>query len=77
MEGNADQVSPNDYSTGDPLPDTMIDAVRLAEKSEFTRTLIPEVLFDGFLKAKKADWEESSLSGDPMLKAKNMEFPVT
>ena len=77
MEGIADHLSPNDYSTGKPLPDTMIDAVRIAEKSEFTKTLIPEVLFDGFLRAKKADWEESSLSGDPMLKAKNMEFPVT
>lgn len=77
VEGIAGQLSPNDFSTGKALPDTMIDAVRIAQESEFTRTLIPEVLFDGFLKAKKADWEESSLSGDPMLKAKNMEFPVT
>ena len=77
IEGIADHVSPNDYSTGKPLPDTMIDAARIAQKSTFTKTMIPEVLFDGFLRAKRADWEESSLSGDPMLKAKNMEFPVT
>jgi len=55
----------------------MNDAIKLAEKSEFIKTMISETLFERFLDAKRQDWEESSLSGDPMLKAKNMEFPVT
>ena len=77
MEGIRDDVNPDKYNTGRELPDTLNDAIKCAEKSEFARTMIPEVLFRKFLQAKRDDWEESSLSGDPMLKAKNMEFPVT
>ncbi len=77
MEGIRDNVNPDDYNTGLPLPDTMNDAIKCAENSSFVRTMIPDVLFERFLQAKRDDWEESSLSGDPMLKAKNMEFPVT
>ncbi len=77
MEGIRDGVDPDKYNTGRELPDTLNDAIKCAEKSEFTRTMIPDVLFRKFLQAKRDDWEESSLSGDPMLKAKNMEFPVT
>ena len=77
MEGIKDKVNPDDYNTSEELPDTMNDAIKLAEKSEFIKTMISETLFERFLDAKRQDWEESSLSGDPMLKAKNMEFPVT
>jgi len=77
MEGIRDKAEPEQYNTGKELPDTMIGAVKLAKKSEFIKTLISETLFDRFLQAKSEDWKESSLSGDPMLKAKNMEFPVT
>ncbi|MBR2282683.1 MAG: glutamine synthetase [Spirochaetales bacterium] len=77
MEGIRDEVNPDDYNTAEELPDTLNDAIKLAEKSEFIKTMISETLFDRFLEAKREDWEESSLSGDPMLKAKNMEFPVT
>ena len=55
----------------------MNDAIKSAQDSAFTKTMIPEKLFAKFLQAKRDDWEESSVSGDPMLKAKNMEFPVT
>ena len=55
----------------------MNDAIKSAQDSAFTKTMIPEKLFEKFLQAKRDDWEESSVSGDPMLKAKNMEFPVT
>ncbi len=77
MEGIRDKVNPDDYCTGSELPDTLNDAIKRAEKSEFVTTMIPQVLFEKFLQAKRDDWLESSLSGDPMLKAKNMEFPVT
>ena len=77
MEGIRDDVNPDDYNTGHELPDTLNDAIKCAEKSDFTRTMIPDILFEKFLQAKRDDWMESSLSGDPMLKAKNMEFPVT
>lgn len=77
MEGIKDHVNPDDFNFNKELPDTMIDAIRLAEKSDFIKTIIPKSLFECFLQAKREDWEESSLSGDPMLKAKNMEFPVT
>ena len=77
MEGVRDKVNPDDYCTGSELPDTLNDAIKRAEKSEFVTTMIPQVLFEKFLQAKRDDWLESSLSGDPMLKAKNMEFPVT
>ena len=77
MEGIRDDVNPDDYNTGHELPDTLNDAIKCAEKSSFTRTMIPDILFEKFLQAKRDDWMESSLSGDPMLKAKNMEFPVT
>ena len=55
----------------------MNDAIKSAQDSKFVRTMIPDTLFEKFLQAKRDDWLESSLSGDPMLKAKNMEFPVT
>ncbi len=77
MEGIEDNLDPDDYNKGTELPDTMNDAIKLAQKSDFTTTMIPKALFDRFLQSKREDWEESSLSGDPMLKAKNMEFPVT
>ena len=77
MEGLRDHVNPDEFNTGRELPDTMIDAIRAAEKSRFVKSMIPGILFERFLQAKRDDWEESSLSGDPMLKAKNMEFPVT
>ncbi|MBO6000852.1 MAG: type I glutamate--ammonia ligase, partial [Spirochaetales bacterium] len=77
MEGIRDDVDPDKYNTGCELPDTMNDAIKCAENSTFIRTMIPDVLFERFLQAKRDDWKESSLSGDPMLKAKNMEFPVT
>ncbi|MBO7349111.1 MAG: type I glutamate--ammonia ligase, partial [Spirochaetales bacterium] len=77
MEGIRDDVDPDKYNTGSELPDTMNDAIKCAENSSFIRTMIPDVLFERFLQAKRDDWKESSLSGDPMLKAKNMEFPVT
>ena len=77
MEGIRDKVNPDDFNTGRELPDTMNDAIKCAEKSDFAKTLIPDILFEKFLQAKRDDWMESSLSGDPMLKAKNMEFPVT
>ena len=77
MEGIRDDVDPDKYNTGSELPDTMNDAIKCAENSTFIRTMISDVLFERFLQAKRDDWKESSLSGDPMLKAKNMEFPVT
>ncbi len=77
MEGIRDNLNPDDFQTGSELPDTLNDAIKRAEKSEFVTTIIPQVLFEKFLQAKRDDWLESSLSGDPMLKAKNMEFPVT
>ena len=77
MEGIRDNLNPDDFQTGSELPDTLNDAIKRAEKSEFVTTMIPQVLFEKFLQAKRDDWLESSLSGDPMLKAKNMEFPVT
>ena len=77
MEGIKDKVDPEKYATGEELPDTLIGAVKTAEDSSFAKTLIPDTLFDRFLQAKREDWEESALSGDPMLKAKSMEFPVT
>ena len=77
MEGIKENLSPDDFNTGKALPDTMNDAIKSAQDSAFTKTMIPEKLFDKFLQAKRDDWEESSVSGDPMLKAKNMEFPVT
>ncbi len=77
MEGVRDKLNPDDFNTGAELPDTMNDAIKSAEKSDFVKTMIPEILFEKFLQAKRDDWLESSLSGDPMLKAKNMEFPVT
>ena len=77
MEGIRDGLNPDDFNTGCELPDTMNDAIKCAENSSFIRTMIPDVLFERFLQAKRDDWKESSLSGDPMLKAKNMEFPVT
>ncbi|MBQ3317704.1 MAG: glutamine synthetase [Spirochaetales bacterium] len=77
MEGIRDNLDPDDFQTGSELPDTLNDAIKRAEKSEFVTTMIPQVLFEKFLQAKRDDWLESSLSGDPMLKAKNMEFPVT
>lgn len=77
MEGIRDKVNPDEYNTGRELPDTMNDAIKSAQDSKFVRTMIPDTLFEKFLQAKRDDWLESSLSGDPMLKAKNMEFPVT
>ena len=77
MEGIRDKLNPDDFATGCGLPDTLNDAIRRAENSDFVKMMIPEILFSKFLQAKRDDWEESSLSGDPMLKAKNMEFPVT
>lgn len=77
MEGIRYNLNPDDFQTGSELPDTLNDAIKRAEKSEFVTTMIPQVLFEKFLQAKRDDWLESSLSGDPMLKAKNMEFPVT
>ena len=77
MEGIRDKVDPDDYNTNKMLPDTMNDAIKCAENSTFVKSMIPDVLFERFLQAQRDDWEESSLSGDPMLKAKNMEFPVT
>ena len=77
MEGIRDNLDPDDFQTGSELPDTLNDAIRRAENSGFVKTMIPEILFSKFIQAKRDDWEESSLSGDPMLKAKNMEFPVT
>ena len=77
MEGIKENLNPDDFNTGKDLPDTMNDAIKSAQDSAFTKTMIPEKLFAKFLQAKRDDWEESSVSGDPMLKAKNMEFPVT
>lgn len=77
MEGIRGNLDPDDFQTGSELPDTLNDAIRCAENSAFVKTMIPEILFSKFIQAKRDDWEESSLSGDPMLKAKNMEFPVT
>ena len=77
MEGIRENLNPDDFNTGKDLPDTMNDAIKSAQDSAFTKTMIPEKLFEKFLQAKRDDWEESSVSGDPMLKAKNMEFPVT
>ena len=77
MEGIRDDVNPDEFNTNLELPDTLNDAIKCAERSSFVKTMIPEVLFEKFLQAKRDDWEESSISGDPMLKAKNMEFPVT
>ena len=77
MEGIKEDLDPDDFNTGKALPDTLNDAIKCAQKSDFTKTMIPEILFEKFLQAKRDDWEESSVSGDPMLKAKNMEFPVT
>ncbi len=77
MEGIREKVNPDDFNTGRQLPDTMNDAIKSAQDSKFVRTMIPDTLFEKFLQAKRDDWLESSLSGDPMLKAKNMEFPVT
>ena len=77
MEGVRENLNPDDFNTGAALPDTMNDSIKSAEQSGFVRTMIPKVLFEKFLQAKRDDWLESSLSGDPMLKAKNMEFPVT
>ena len=77
IEGIRDNVNPDDFQTGSELPDTLNDAIKRAENSEFVKSMIPQVLYEKFLQAKRDDWLESSLSGDPMLKAKNMEFPVT
>lgn len=76
MEGIRDNVDP-DLFNGLELPDTLIDAVRMAENSDFVRTMIPEHLLEHFLQAKRDDWLTSSLSGDPQHKAKSMEFSVT
>lgn len=77
VEGINENLNPDDFNTGKQLPDTMNDAIKSAQNSAFAKTMIPETLFEKFLQAKRDDWEESSVSGDPMLKAKNMEFPVT
>lgn len=77
MEGIKDHVNPDDYNSGKELPDTLIEAVRAAEESDFVKTMIPAHLFERFLQAKREDWETSSLSGDPQHKAKSMEFSVT
>ena len=77
VEGIRENLNPDDFNTGKRLPDTMNDAIKSAQDSAFAKTMIPTILFDRFLQAKRDDWEESSVSGDPMLKAKNMEFPVT
>ncbi|MBR6084910.1 MAG: glutamine synthetase [Spirochaetales bacterium] len=77
VEGINENLNPDDFNTGKQLPDTMNDAIKSAQDSAFAKTMIPQILFDRFLQAKRDDWEESSVSGDPMLKAKNMEFPVT
>ncbi|MDT4762693.1 glutamine synthetase family protein [Sphaerochaeta sp. PS] len=63
--------------SGEMLPSSLGEAIDLAQKSEFVRSVIPERLLTFFLEAKMADWKRYESSIDKMQESRAPFFLTT
>lgn len=77
IEGIENKLAVKDYQTGEALPINLLEAVKIAESSEFINSNLPHHLVSCFLKAKKQDWQAAINTENPIQTAKAMEFEVT
>ncbi len=76
-EGIKDGLAIDDIDIGEKLPLTLSEAIEIASKSEFVKSILPHHLLECFLNAKRSDWQKATSADNPKIESRDMELLLT